>query len=103
MKNHEIMVENRLHSTQHLNEMSEGLATHTIFYVWVRYNALRRSSTKELASRYKCTLQDSEIATEKIKNNFDVTGEELERFKRENLTVRPCRVVHVGVRKEIGK
>jgi Rho GTPase-activating protein RGD1 len=35
--------------------------------------------TKDLATRYERALQESEQATEKSKNRFDLTAEELER------------------------
>lgn len=35
--------------------------------------------TKELASRYERTLQESELITEKSKNRLDINSEELER------------------------
>ncbi|GBE88171.1 hypothetical protein SCP_1204010 [Sparassis crispa] len=74
MKNHEVLAENRLRFAQRLNEMSEELAT------LAKEVDKNRKQTKELANRYERTLQDSEIATEKIKNKFDVTAEELERL-----------------------
>lgn len=39
-----------------------------------------RVQTKELATRYERSLQDSEAALEKCKTRFDITGEELQRF-----------------------
>ncbi|KAL6305482.1 Rho GTPase activation protein, partial [Sparassis latifolia] len=62
-----------------------------------------------LANRYKRTLQDSEIATEKIKNNFDVTAEELERLLLQKERESHREAVQgrlrgdVGGKREIGK
>lgn len=39
-----------------------------------------RHQTKELASRYERSLQDSEATLEKAKSRFDVAAEELQRF-----------------------
>ncbi|ETW79293.1 hypothetical protein HETIRDRAFT_323566 [Heterobasidion irregulare TC 32-1] len=74
MKIHEIMAENRIRFAQRLNEMSEELAN------LAKEVDKNRKQTKELASRYERSLQESEMATEKSKNRFDVSVEELERI-----------------------
>jgi len=73
MKIHEIMSENRIKFAQRLNEMSDDLAS------LAKEVDKNRKSTKDLAMRYERTLQESEIITEKAKNRFDLTAEELER------------------------
>ncbi|KAJ2911869.1 hypothetical protein MD484_g8549, partial [Candolleomyces efflorescens] len=74
MRVHEMMAENRLRFAQRLNEMSEELAT------IVKEVDKNRKQTKDLASRYERSLQESETATEKCKNRLDFTSEELERL-----------------------
>lgn len=94
MKIHEIIGDNRIKFASRFNEMSEELnslskevdknrktvgspnfpsfsSTLTIF-------SFRQ--TKELASRYERSLQESEVTLEKHKTRFDITGEELQRF-----------------------
>ncbi|KII87261.1 hypothetical protein PLICRDRAFT_55243 [Plicaturopsis crispa FD-325 SS-3] len=73
MKVHETMAENRIRFAQRLNEMSEELGS------LAKEVDKNRKQTKELATRYERTLQESEITTEKSKNRLDVTSEELER------------------------
>ncbi|KAF5383545.1 hypothetical protein D9615_003740 [Tricholomella constricta] len=73
MRVHELMAENRLRFAQRLNEMSEELA------VLTKEVEKNRKQTKELATRYERSLQDSEATTEKCKNRLDITSEELER------------------------
>ncbi|TDL24106.1 GTPase activating protein [Rickenella mellea] len=73
MKIHEIMAENRIRFAQRLNEMSDDLAT------LAKEVDKNRKQTKELASRYERSLQESEAAMEKSKIRFDLTAEELER------------------------
>ncbi|EMD38795.1 hypothetical protein CERSUDRAFT_133320 [Gelatoporia subvermispora B] len=74
MKMHETMAETRLRFAQRLNEMSEELST------LAKEVDKNRKQTKELAGRYERALQESEAATEKCKNRFDITAEELERL-----------------------
>ncbi|KAA1468895.1 GTPase activating protein [Dentipellis sp. KUC8613] len=74
MKIHETMAENRIRFAQRLNEMSEELAN------LAKEVDKNRKQTKELATRYERSLQDSELATEKSKTRFDVSAEELERI-----------------------
>jgi hypothetical protein len=73
MKIHEVMGENRIRFSQRLNEMSEELAS------LAKEVDKNRKQTKELASRYERTLQESELITEKSKNRLDINSEELER------------------------
>ncbi|EJD07593.1 RhoGAP-domain-containing protein [Fomitiporia mediterranea MF3/22] len=73
MKIHETMAENRIRFSQRLNEMSEDLAT------LAKEVDKNRKQTKELATRYERSLQESETAMEKSKARFDMTAEELER------------------------
>ncbi|THH17052.1 hypothetical protein EW146_g3687 [Bondarzewia mesenterica] len=74
MKIHEIMAENRIRFAQRLNEMSEELAN------LAKEVDKNRKQTKELATRYERSLQESEMATEKSKSRFDISVEELERI-----------------------
>ncbi|KZT66142.1 RhoGAP-domain-containing protein [Daedalea quercina L-15889] len=74
LKIHEQLAENRLRFAQRLNEMSQELAT------LAKEVDFSRKQTKELASRYEKSLQESEAATEKCKVRVDVTAEELERL-----------------------
>ncbi|TFY53332.1 hypothetical protein EVJ58_g9509 [Rhodofomes roseus] len=71
---HEQMADNRLRLSQRLNEMSQELST------LAKEVDFSRKQTKELASRYEKTLQESEATTEKCKVRVDVTAEELERL-----------------------
>ncbi|KAH8111067.1 RhoGAP-domain-containing protein [Phellopilus nigrolimitatus] len=73
MKIHETMAENRIRFAQRLNEMSEDLAT------LAKEVDKNRKQTKELATRYERSLQESEVTMEKSKARFDMTAEELER------------------------
>jgi hypothetical protein len=91
MRVHEMMAENRLRFAQRLNEMSEELATIVkevdknrkqvrLCSISVSRHNLNCVQTKDLASRYERSLQESEAATEKCKNRLDFTSEELERL-----------------------
>ncbi|KAI5124260.1 hypothetical protein M0805_005109 [Coniferiporia weirii] len=73
MKIHETMAENRIRFAQRLNEMSEDLGT------LAKEVDKNRKQTKDLATRYERSLQESETAMEKSKTRFDLTAEELER------------------------
>ncbi|KAJ3827235.1 Rho GTPase activation protein [Lentinula raphanica] len=74
MKIHEVLSENRIRFSQHLNEMSEELAN------IAKEVDKNRKSTKDLVTRYERALQESESNTEKCKNRLDITTEELERL-----------------------
>ncbi|KAJ3789826.1 Rho GTPase activation protein [Lentinula aff. detonsa] len=74
MKIHEVLGDNRIRFSQHLNEMSEELAN------IAKEVDKNRKSTKELATRYERALSESESFTEKCKNRLEVTTEELERL-----------------------
>lgn len=104
MKIHEVMADNRIRFAQRLNEMSEELAnlakevdknrksvrplhpfSISLFppslAPTLSYSAqLLHLQTKELATRYERSLQESELLTEKSKARFDVSIEELERI-----------------------
>ncbi|TFY79014.1 hypothetical protein EWM64_g4999 [Hericium alpestre] len=68
------MAENRIKFASRLNEMSEELAN------LAKEVDKNRKQTKELATRYERSLQDSELTTEKCKARFDTSAEELERI-----------------------
>ncbi|KAJ8487154.1 hypothetical protein ONZ51_g4392 [Trametes cubensis] len=74
MRTHEVMAENRIKFAARLNEMSEELTN------LAKEVDKNRKTTKDLATRYERTLQESENITEKAKTRFDVTAEELERL-----------------------
>ncbi|KAF8637522.1 hypothetical protein AX17_002766 [Amanita inopinata Kibby_2008] len=69
-----MMAENRTRFSQRLNEMSEELA------ILAKEVDKNRKQTKELASRYERTLQESVTTTEKCKARLEMTSEELERL-----------------------
>ncbi|KAI0308828.1 GTPase activating protein [Amylostereum chailletii] len=102
MRIHDIMADNRIRFAQRLNEMSDDLAN------LAKEVDKNRKHTKDLATRYERTLQESELITEKSKVRFDQSVEELERillqkegesFKDNNITSRPP----VGGKRAIGK
>ncbi|THH27126.1 hypothetical protein EUX98_g7071 [Antrodiella citrinella] len=104
LKTHETVAENRIRFAQRLNEMSEELAT------LAKEVDKNRKQTKELASRYERALSESETSTEKCKNRFDLTAQELERtlLQREGENVRDTAVQArspggVGGKRVIGK
>ncbi|KAI0709675.1 GTPase activating protein [Cerioporus squamosus] len=74
MRTHEAMADSRTKFALRLNEMSEELNN------LVKEVDKNRKATKELATRYERSLQESEQLTEKTKSRFDMTAEELERL-----------------------
>ncbi|PCH44144.1 GTPase activating protein [Wolfiporia cocos MD-104 SS10] len=104
MKTHERMAENRIQFAARLHEMSQELAT------LAKEVDISRKQTKDLASRYEKTLQESEATTEKCKARFDVTAEELGRLllQKEGEPYRDTQVqgrapAGVGGKRAIGK
>ncbi|KAH9852173.1 GTPase activating protein [Lenzites betulinus] len=74
MRTHEVMADNRIKFALRLNEMSEELSN------LAKEVDKNRKATKDLATRYERSLQESESTTEKAKTRFDMTAEELERL-----------------------
>ncbi|KAF8317782.1 Rho GTPase activation protein [Cantharellus anzutake] len=74
MKIHEIIGDNHVRFATRLNEMNEELSSLS------KEVDKNRKGTKELASRYERSLQESEATLDKAKNRFDLTAEELQRF-----------------------
>ncbi|TCD69443.1 hypothetical protein EIP91_007569 [Steccherinum ochraceum] len=104
LKTHEAVADSRVRFAQRLGEMSEELSTLS------KEVEKNRKQTKELASRYERALSESETSTEKCKNRFDLTAQELERLllQREGESVRDTAVQArspggVGGKRAIGK
>ncbi|KAF9518998.1 hypothetical protein BS47DRAFT_1370866 [Hydnum rufescens UP504] len=74
MKIHEIIGDNRIKFASRLNEMSEELNSLS------KEVEKNRKATKDLATRYERSLQESEASLDKYKTRVNVTGEELQRF-----------------------
>ncbi|KAF8318676.1 RhoGAP-domain-containing protein [Clavulina sp. PMI_390] len=74
MKLHEVIADNRIKFAARLSEMSDELN------MLIKEVEKNRKGTKDLATRYEKTLQESEQALEKIKSRHDATADELQRF-----------------------
>jgi hypothetical protein len=74
LKTHDILADNRIKMSLQLTEMSEQLIE------MAREVERSRKSAKDLGARLERNLTDSEISTEKSRNRFDVSVEDLEKI-----------------------